>query len=545
MPKYQDATGYLLEQRNSLGQSWYNLIVDLALNSTGENLKQENLELIWNVLIGSEAYTPQAAMMQPSNVSVNNSESIFLETLSAFDGFKKLSPNLSLNLSRQVTLIFGSNGSGKSSLCGAVKVLSNPEHPENPLHNARSPSQTSPQFSYKFKSDNTLQTWNKDSGYGTLAQSIKYFDSSIALSNTSQSLKPENTIEVEVFRIEIFEYLRNFLHQFQLFGQQKVSTTENSISQKIDSTKQLLCEKIDTNAEPFSSWSVRNSQSMADWVRTFQFNNEDDEKLRQTQESLKNLEAATSEKGLKHLQSKYALISQLEQKLNNLVTLIEGINIQDLRDKQNILSVKKAALSELTQAIYPKEIAQDNFHTFMHNAISTFPQNFLNLSSETECPLCRQNLDQDAIQLFRKYHEILTSNIQSEVTTLEQEIEAGHRQLKSIQGIQLEDKAIYINYLNESWLSELFQAYQLVKTSIPQSKSDFTSISISQFEQHHSLKNLLLSLKQDIADTKNIIDKATTDKQQIQQQINQTNNIIAQMIANKALVENKDNILEI
>ncbi|WP_246327549.1 AAA family ATPase [Candidatus Competibacter phosphatis] len=52
-----------------------------------------------------------------------------LEAIGPFNGFKRLSNSLTALFPKQVTIIFGANGSGKSSLCEALQILASNDAP--------------------------------------------------------------------------------------------------------------------------------------------------------------------------------------------------------------------------------------------------------------------------------------------------------------------------------------------------------------------------------------------------------------------------------
>src|ERR1043165_1195408 len=138
MPRFPDAIGYLLEMRDGLDEAWFHALCDYAIGSTGQSPQPDQLDNLWTFFHGTAPYTPAAAAVPPAPMnSAPMPTHAYLETLSAFDAFKKLVSGFAIRFDRQLSLIFGKNGSGKSSLCQALKVRANSERPSEPLHNVR------------------------------------------------------------------------------------------------------------------------------------------------------------------------------------------------------------------------------------------------------------------------------------------------------------------------------------------------------------------------------------------------------------------------
>ena len=166
MPRFQNASGYLLELKDTVNQNWFSAAVEQAISSNGTAISQQDLESIWNYALGAENYTPITAnLFVQSNLSQGKPPLVFLEDINSFRNFKKLSTNLNLTFHKKITIIFGKNGSGKSSVCEALKVLANPNTPNTPLNNVRNPTNSeSPSFSYRFSGWSAPSVWSRSLG---------------------------------------------------------------------------------------------------------------------------------------------------------------------------------------------------------------------------------------------------------------------------------------------------------------------------------------------------------------------------------------------
>lgn len=158
MPRHPDAIGYLNDLATEAGEPWFRMICDLAAIGGVSSLAQHHIDILSSLLKKQASYIGVRSSSSSPASSAAVSPTDFLEALSGFSNFKLLQGTLQIAFPKRVTLVFGTNGSGKSSLCESLKVLASPEQPSRPLHNVRVPASTPPTFSFKFRSDTTAQT---------------------------------------------------------------------------------------------------------------------------------------------------------------------------------------------------------------------------------------------------------------------------------------------------------------------------------------------------------------------------------------------------
>jgi len=180
MPNHPDAIGYLNDLAIEVGEPWFEMVCDLAV-SGASSLDQNSRDTLFAIFTKRASYLPMPPGVVTTPPPAATAIADFLETLSGFSNFKLLEPTLQLTFTKRITLVFGANGSGKSSICESLKVLASQESPNRPLHNVRGSPTANPAFSYKFRSDATPQSWTGASGYGPRRATIKYFDAGIAL----------------------------------------------------------------------------------------------------------------------------------------------------------------------------------------------------------------------------------------------------------------------------------------------------------------------------------------------------------------------------
>ena len=163
------------------------MVCDLAAFSGVSTLDQLTLDELFALYTGRASYIG----IKPSGAAAAApySRADFLEKLFDFANFKFLGDSLDVTFKKRITLIFGANSSGKSSLCESLKVLATSEQPSRPLENVRAagvPSLPS--------SSNLIamlpRRHGRPAGYGPRRTTVKYFDTAIAVQNSENPVEP-------------------------------------------------------------------------------------------------------------------------------------------------------------------------------------------------------------------------------------------------------------------------------------------------------------------------------------------------------------------
>ena len=165
MPKHPDATGYLNDLATEINEPWFKMICDLAAVSGMSAIDQPTHDTLFALYTKRASYLGIKSATVAAAAAVPATSADFLDQLSGFANFKLLGDALEVSFKKRITLIFGANGSGKSSLCDSLKVLATHEQPNRPLQNVRAASVAMPEFRYKFRSDAASQAWTPAVGY--------------------------------------------------------------------------------------------------------------------------------------------------------------------------------------------------------------------------------------------------------------------------------------------------------------------------------------------------------------------------------------------
>lgn len=430
MLKHPNAIGYLDELTAEIEQPWFSFLRDAAVNNISF-LEPEMLEKICETLIGKRGEFQSITFLAPeakSSPSISTSD--YLEQLSRFSNFKLLSNSLTVNFNKQVSIIFGANGSGKSSLCESLKVLANPDAPKRPIINLRTPSDEIPSFSYKLKSNATATVWTTDVGYGIHSDKIKFFDSTIASHNVSVAVEPGRVISITPFRLGVFESIRNLTIQVRDTLLKKQRANSGLLTQAL---AQLNDEFQEFDSSPLKSITIETRDLLFEEIeRAKSFNQQED--LTRLKEKSRDLEKAISDEGIKALKLELRELDVITSELKTIIDNVKAIWNIDPVEKVKRLETKKAKQHTLSEALIPEGSTLDQLMALVKSSSAMCK---LEHADGQVCPLCRRTLEEKQIGLFKQYHDLVTGQLEVEIRALEIEIEKANELIKEIHSIDI------------------------------------------------------------------------------------------------------------
>ncbi|EAT59881.1 AAA family ATPase [Chlorobium ferrooxidans] len=434
MPTHPNAIGYIRDFGHSEGISWLEMICDLA--ATGStSLDPTDLEILVQLFTKKVSYLRQPAPPVANALTGAVTAAIErLEVIGPFNGFKRLGDSLVASFPKRVTIIFGSNGSGKSSLCEALQILASNDAPRRPLHDVRVTTTTSPSFAYKFASDVTAQSWSPPAAYGACSTTLKYFDTGIAFHNIRNSVQPGRIIELSPFKLEVFETainhcetLRTELHRRQSENATHLTSALVQIRTKFkpfDGTVLAGLDKpqittLDAEIELADNYSAESGLEEKLTAKT-------------------DLEKATSEEGLKLLKGEVAALKALLGEIQPILSASEKLIEIDPVEQATILKAKENELELLAKSLIPSGATLEKLMALIRPANEVCSLHSLEIA---ECPLCKQSLQESELELFKLYAELLTGELDIAITELRKLIKTSEKNFKVISDTSPDDWA--------------------------------------------------------------------------------------------------------
>jgi energy-coupling factor transporter ATP-binding protein EcfA2 len=513
MSSHTDATGFLLELRNEVSEDWFAYICDLAIDSNDSILPKNHLDKLASLFLGTDTYKPITTSSQsalPVSISTTSSSTIFLEELSGFANFKLLSEHLKVTFAKRISLIFGGTGAGKSSICKAIKILAHPDNPTSPLHNVRTRSSCPTAFSYKFRHETSPDKWDSTRGYGKYSESIKFFDSKVAIRRIKESLEPETVVEIAPFRLEVFSFCGAFTNALKEELTKRLEAFQTQINADIVGINQSFSGLLPVNEKAINDLSRNSHQILKAALTSYRpITEEEETNYQEIKATLSRLTQATTEQGLKLLQTEVAAMRELRSSIEQFHDYASKISLLDAQSLLNDLDAKSQTQQALSATIIPSGISIDLFKRFLEAATSVFN---LSVSPDAVCPFCRKTLDEASMELIQQYHEFLSSTLESEIRSLQAKVNQAFQTLQIVKGFILKGFEVTGGMLSEEFKRGLTDCIISVKSALPVSIDKFKECDVAAYENYKHLKLFIDSLEKEITKRNDAINTATSNK---------------------------------
>ena len=411
MPAHPDAVGYLNDLAQEINEQRFTMVCDLAAVAGVRALDNQASTELFALYTKRASYIGIKSAIAAATAAAA-SPADFLEQLARFTNFKMLGDTLELTFTKRITVVFGTNGSGKSSLCESLKVLASPESPNRPLQNVRTAAAAvGPEFQYKFKSDAAHQAWTPAIGCGPKRTTVKYFDTAIAIQNVRNALEPGRVIVLSPFKLHVFEWVKGLTTKFRESLQQAQTSNSTNLATALDAIRKDFGKFKGRPLAMIDEKTVVCLPAQIKLGEGFEGHTLLSEKLAAAIE----LEKATSEDGLKLLRAEHRELEVFLSSLNTLLDNAAAMWAIEPSKKAKILTEKQIAQGELAKAIIPKDETLDRLMGLLRAAA---PLCKMDEATDHVCPLCRQKLGVQEVELFKLYHEVLIGELEGEIAAL-------------------------------------------------------------------------------------------------------------------------------
>ena len=495
MAKHCDAIGYLLEVRDNLSSKWFSCLCDFAIASTNGKFNAEEIKQLQKLFHYTEEYTATAkpstavALACPKPASMKN----WLVELSNFKNYKKLADTLFLKITKRVTLVFGTNGAGKSSLCDAIKTLASSEKPKNPIKDVSAPKGTPSKFAYKFEADAASREWNDSCGYGLHSGQIKYFDSSIAIRHLASPPSPKEVIEIAPFRLEIFTYAGQMVKQFKGVIEAAHGNLAKTLADEIEVVQAKFVLVDPARASPIFKTSLESFANLEKEIGEYtSLGDADRAKHAEDVAQHVRLEAACSDAGTKILNFEMIALTAALKHVQDFHQVCANADVDAAKEGIKRGRDLRATQRELAVSVFPDGANVDAFKFFISSA-----QSLVDFQAPgTACPFCRGPLGDDQLALLKKYHLFLTSKVEGEIKTLGATVNARLKELEAVQDFAW--KGIEGDFIDANQKSAADAVVAKIQNALPKPMTDIVDADGSELLVISELAAIITYLEREI-----------------------------------------------
>lgn len=412
--KKKEIVDFLWEWAESNGD-WSKLLIEKIV-STEHSLNSADRNLVFNYFLQSiklHSGLPLLVGTKPNFVPTD--KKIELETLSDITGVNKLAKNQILKFSKNITVIYGENGTGKTGYGRILKSLGFSYDTNNTVYSNIYGTSEAKSANIGFKSNGISKTFNwAGTNKDPELQNISVFNNScvqISLSDRQLIVSPIgfhlfNIVSSELNELNQLLNAKIAMHSTAISwaGSLNTGTPQQAFiaSLSATSTEQKLIE--------LSNINTAQEQELVD---------------KQTELSLLNKTLLQTE--IQNLQSSLSELETIISKIQTSQTDFSSTNWQSL-----ININKEIALLESKTKTGIKEIAENNgiefyetpqFQTFIKAA-----EDYIKVISKPDyptskdiCVYCLQPLSNDAKKLLESYKTLLNDKTQENLLALKQQ----------------------------------------------------------------------------------------------------------------------------
>lgn len=484
MSKHPSAVEHLVDFRNQIAQPWFTEACRLACTSTGTPPTASEVKALAD---GFESGGPASVAAATSTVPVAKPAAsvgnVKLAQLRSFKGFKRLSNTVSIGFAKPLTIVFGTNGSGKSSICAALRVLASPERPVRPLFNARGNSKVPGTFEFQFAGQPTPAVWTESVGYGAYSAHMKYFDSTVAHRNTTTSVSPSVLVELAPFRTEVFEYCRALVLATQTELRGRLVRAENDVDGQIALLRARLGATLDLKWPPIAALSNSNAKEMAAWLPgQLPFDGTAIRRLADAEQLVEALTKSSSAAGVAGLEGEVHLLGALQGQIQPFLVSCRKIDLRALAEADRVRSQKMNALQVLSAQVFPSSANHGHFDSMLvaANAVQDFGHH---KSTQQACQLCRRPHDASTLSHFAAYHRYLTNNLRQEIADVDAQVQAGRRAIAAIQTTQLQQVDGCVNLLAPGKLEDIKSLIAWIISILPKAADMIPAGGVQQLQE--------------------------------------------------------------
>lgn len=487
MSNYRNAYNYIEDLKTTVNMPWFSKICDLAIVANRENLTEEEKIEIQSIYFKEKSYSSSSS--SPSLGSSSSSSGIppiKIEHINGFNCFKRLSNTLKIKFEKRATLIFGANGSGKSSICDTFKIIGDLKPLGTPISNLVDSTITG-QTSFKYKLNNVPETtWTDADAYGLHNNKIKIFDSHIALKYIQSPVDPTTMIELTPFGLHAFDYIEKFLSQHKDKTDEFIETKQNTVQLLTEKNCILFRNNISEHKNKFTDGTtLTNLDSFKKFVRTFK-NIDIDQPLKDKKKELNEFELALSPEGKRALSTEINVINQWITEVKRVLKKLKPLELKKIQETINNLDVKQKKQETLTEAISLNAVDFQDFKIFLIAVKEVF-----DFEKGSSCPFCRQEInDSDTKELIDKYKYFLDSSLEKEIQILNGKLATLLNSFMDFKNMDTSRIVVHgIEEIPEATCNSIVTLIKLMQSKIPdkEKKSEFKSLLPSDFDVKNSI----------------------------------------------------------
>ena len=418
---FKDAIDYIEDLKKKINQRWFNELCFFTRKSFDQTIDKDSLDNIRNILLSNKNYPLKNLSTIDSRYKKYSKKTqqlnLFsekLEYVGEFSNFKKLGDKIEIKFPSPITIIFGNNNSGKTSICHAIKKLTGENIENNIDTNIFNESNNHFFFKYKFSNDREKKTYDsnkQNNEYLNHYNGIKYFDSKIS-ARLIEKPNTENLLEVAPFKLELFEHLQNNLEKFQDYMNNLIKLKKEELLKNSNRLKLLSLNK-GIKADIYDEIDNEIIDRFSKMIKL-----ESDKKLiSKLNELNKHFELLSnpSPEKLKRINIDILQLNKIIMIIKKLEKRIIELDIPNHHSIETEYKKLKSTQQKEMEFIIPNQKKIEEFKSFIR-----ISKNIVDYEKENdkECLFCRRELDTSSEEVIKKYYVFLRSKSEERIFSI-------------------------------------------------------------------------------------------------------------------------------
>lgn len=372
----------------------------------------------------NEAKGEECENIAIENLSFDQSSTneIKLTSISDIQGINALAPQKPLEFGdKNLSIIYGRNGSGKSGYVRILKHLTGSRNPDSLLSNVykRRPNQQKCNVSYEINDQSRQVDWEKSYGPIEDLLSIDIYDASTGVTY----LEDQNEVTYEPPLLRFFSEL---IDNSQVVGEE----VDSIINRKVSRKPELPPEYHETE---LGKWYQELSSELdeEEIKEKVKWNEEGEEELKRLKDRVDT--ESPSVKAGQFLAKRKRLINFVLKSIEHLKKLSDG-NCAKIIELKKLLRKKEEVAETASKKLFSSSplygIGSDIWAELWEKArtysesIVYQGENFPVTKEGSRCVLCQQELSDEAKDRFISFEEYVKGEVNNEVEQLSQKLES-------------------------------------------------------------------------------------------------------------------------
>jgi len=387
---------------------------------TSDKLDESDLEELATICKSAHGLAEKPAIVPLSQAHIPDRGAklgvVKLNHLTHHAGVNALAQNQRIQFDAPLTIVFGSNASGKSGYSRILKRACRARGSEDILGNIFNSSPIArPTATINFSIDdqeNILKWIDQDITHEALGH-VSVFDACCA----AVYIQKETDVAFRPFGLDVFDKLSTACEQVR-----KVLDKER---RELESQKIILPDLPEGTAAHKVLASLSSLTKPDDVTKLGTITDKQKHRLIQTRKELQDLKATDPKKTAQSLRLQAQRIEALATHLATLENALSDSSLKSLFGAQDLAVQKSQEVKNLHDATFTQDLLKgtgsdlwrelwESARQFSNNQsykVRPFPVT----DKDALCVLCQQNLDKDAAQRLKSFEEFLQSTLQKQL----------------------------------------------------------------------------------------------------------------------------------